>query len=72
MSFNFNNRSGVIGPDGVQNSTADATAKKVEWVRGLGGRQRHWWQTQDNRQLDAEYGINLVGRSLTSGAVERD
>jgi len=25
-----------------------------------------------DRQLDAEYGINLAGRSLTSGAVERD
>ncbi len=37
MSFNFNNCSGVIGPDGVQNSTADATAKKVEWVREAAG-----------------------------------
>jgi len=26
VSFNFNNRSGVIGPDGVATSTADATA----------------------------------------------
>lgn len=35
VSFNFNNRSGVIGPDGVGSSTADATAEKVEWVRGV-------------------------------------
>jgi len=37
VSFNFNNRSGVLGPDGVQNSTADLTAKKVEWVRCAAG-----------------------------------
>ncbi|MBW1685686.1 MAG: TIGR03621 family F420-dependent LLM class oxidoreductase [Deltaproteobacteria bacterium] len=32
VSFNFNNRSGVIGADGVQTSTAELTAQKVEWV----------------------------------------
>lgn len=37
VSFNFNNRSGVIGPDGVQNSTAEATEKKVAWVREAAG-----------------------------------
>jgi probable F420-dependent oxidoreductase len=37
VSFNFNNRSGVIGPDGVANSTADATAEKVAWVREAAG-----------------------------------
>ena len=37
VSFNFNNRSGVIGPDGVGSSTADATAGKVAWVRGVAG-----------------------------------
>ncbi len=37
VSFNFNNRSGVLGPDGVQNSTADLTAQKVEWVRSAAG-----------------------------------
>lgn len=37
VSFNFNNRSGVIGPDGVANSTADATAEKVGWVREAAG-----------------------------------
>ena len=39
VSFNFNNRAGVIGPDGVGSSTAEATAQKVEWVReGAGDR----------------------------------
>lgn len=37
VSFNFNNRSGVIGADGVQNSTADATAEKLRWVREAAG-----------------------------------
>ncbi|MGH0032445.1 MAG: TIGR03621 family F420-dependent LLM class oxidoreductase [Myxococcota bacterium] len=37
VSFNFNNRSGVIGADGVQSSTADATAEKVGWVRQAAG-----------------------------------
>jgi alkanesulfonate monooxygenase SsuD/methylene tetrahydromethanopterin reductase-like flavin-dependent oxidoreductase (luciferase family) len=37
VSFNFNNRSGVIGPDGVQTSTAELTAQKVEWVRKAAG-----------------------------------
>jgi len=37
VSFNFNNRSGVIGPDGVQLSTAEETAKKVGWVREAAG-----------------------------------
>ena len=39
VSFNFNNRAGMIGPDGVGSSTAEATAQKVEWVReGAGDR----------------------------------
>jgi probable F420-dependent oxidoreductase len=37
VSFNFNNRSGVIGPEGVQNSTAELTAQKVEWVKAAAG-----------------------------------
>jgi probable F420-dependent oxidoreductase len=37
VSFNFNNRSGVIGPDGVQTSTAELTAEKVAWVRRAAG-----------------------------------
>ena len=37
VSLNFNNRSGVIGPDGVRSGTADATAEKVGWVKAAAG-----------------------------------
>jgi probable F420-dependent oxidoreductase len=37
VSLNFNNRSGVIGPDGVQSSTADATAEKIDWIKFAAG-----------------------------------
>lgn len=37
VSFNFNNRAGMIGPDGVKSSTADGTADKVGWVRAAAG-----------------------------------
>jgi hypothetical protein len=33
VSLNFNNRSGVIGPDGVRSSTAEATVEKIGWVK---------------------------------------
>lgn len=39
VSLNFNNRSGMIGPDGVSKSTAEETAKKIRWVKeGAGDR----------------------------------
>jgi len=42
VSFNFNNRQGVIGPDGVQMSTAAETAKKLDWIKaGAGDRFDH-------------------------------
>lgn len=37
VSINFNNRSGVIGPDGVTSGTAEATAEKVGWIRDAAG-----------------------------------
>ena len=37
VSFNFNNRQGVIGPDGVQMSTAAETAKKLDWIKAGAG-----------------------------------
>jgi probable F420-dependent oxidoreductase len=37
VSLNFNNRSGVIGPDGVRSSTAEATAEKIGWIRSAAG-----------------------------------
>jgi len=37
VSFNFNNRAGVLGADGPQNSTAELTAQKLEWVKRAAG-----------------------------------
>lgn len=37
VSFNFNNVSGVLGPDGFKSGSADETAKKVGWVREAAG-----------------------------------
>jgi probable F420-dependent oxidoreductase len=39
VSLNFNNRAGVLGPDGMSSGLAEATAKKIEWIRnGAGAR----------------------------------
>lgn len=37
VSLNFNNRSGMIGPDGVKSGTAAATAEKIGWIREAAG-----------------------------------
>jgi len=37
VSFNFNNRAGVIGSDGVRSGAAEATGKKLGWVREAAG-----------------------------------
>ena len=37
VSFNFDNSSGVLGPDGFKSGSADATAAKVGWVRDAAG-----------------------------------
>ncbi len=37
VSLNFNNQSGVIGPDGVKTGTAEETANKVGWIRDAAG-----------------------------------
>jgi probable F420-dependent oxidoreductase len=37
VSLNFNNQSGVIGPDGVKSSTAAATAEKIGWIKSAAG-----------------------------------
>jgi probable F420-dependent oxidoreductase len=37
VSLNFNNRSGLIGPDSVQSGTADATAEKIGWIKRAAG-----------------------------------
>ncbi len=39
VSLNFNNRAGVIGPDGVRMSTQEETRRKLRWIReGAGER----------------------------------
>jgi probable F420-dependent oxidoreductase len=39
VSFNFDNRAGVVGPAGVQSSSASAMDQKIAWVReGAGSR----------------------------------
>jgi probable F420-dependent oxidoreductase len=39
VSLNFNNRAGVIGPDGVRTSSEEETQRKLGWVReGAGDR----------------------------------
>jgi len=39
VSLNFNNRAGVVGPDGVQSSTAERTDERIAWIReGAGDR----------------------------------
>jgi probable F420-dependent oxidoreductase len=39
VSLNFNNRAGMLGPDGMNSGLAGATAKKIDWVRrGAGER----------------------------------
>ncbi len=37
VSLNFNNRSGVIGADGVKSGTADGTAQKIRWIEDAAG-----------------------------------
>ena len=37
VSLNFNNASGLIGPAGVNSSTADETKKKIEWIKAGAG-----------------------------------
>jgi probable F420-dependent oxidoreductase len=39
VSLNFNNRKGVIGPDGVRTSSADETARKIGWIREGAGKR---------------------------------
>ena len=37
VSLNFNNRAGVLGPDGMLSGLAEQTAKKVRWIRDAAG-----------------------------------
>ncbi len=37
VSLNFNNRAGVLGPDGMMSGMAAQTAKKIEWIKDGAG-----------------------------------
>ncbi len=37
VSLNFNNRAGVLGPDGMMSGLAEQTAKKIGWIRDGAG-----------------------------------
>ena len=37
VSLNFNNRAGMLGPDGMSSGLAAATAKKIDWVKSGAG-----------------------------------
>jgi probable F420-dependent oxidoreductase len=37
VSFNFNNRAGVLGPDGVKSATAEETLRKLRYVQAAAG-----------------------------------
>lgn len=37
VSLNFNNRAGVLGPDGMNSGLAEATARKIQWIRSGAG-----------------------------------
>ena len=39
VSLNFNNRAGMLGPDGMNSGLAEATARKIGWIKnGAGSR----------------------------------
>lgn len=37
VSLNFNNRAGMLGPDGMASGMAEATARKIDWIRAGAG-----------------------------------
>ncbi len=37
VSLNFNNRAGMLGPDGVMSGMAEQTAKKIDWIKAGAG-----------------------------------
>jgi probable F420-dependent oxidoreductase len=41
VSLNFNNRTGMLGPDGMNSGLAAATAKKIEWIKEGAGKRFH-------------------------------
>ena len=44
VSLNFNNRAGVLGSEGVRSGTAEATAKKLGWIREAASAMASTWR----------------------------
>jgi probable F420-dependent oxidoreductase len=58
VSFNFNNRAGRLGPEGIANSTEEKTLEKLSWVRESAG----------PRFADLEFEIGAYFTSVGEGA----
>ena len=39
VSLNFNNRAGMLGPDGMNSGLAAATARKIDWIKSGAGKR---------------------------------
>jgi len=59
VSLNFNNRSGVIGAEGMQSGSAEATDRKLEWVRAAAGSR---W---DSLEIEIGAYFSFVGDNTT-------
>ncbi|MFP6654292.1 MAG: TIGR03621 family F420-dependent LLM class oxidoreductase [Myxococcota bacterium] len=64
VSFNFNNRSGILGPEGIANSTEDKTREKLAWVREAAGPRF------DDLEFEIGAYFTMVGESARAGADE--
>lgn len=64
VSLNFDNRSGRLGAEGIGRSTADATARKIGWVReGAGDRF-------DGLELEIAAYFTMVGIDRSAGLAQ--
>jgi probable F420-dependent oxidoreductase len=62
VSLNFNNRAGVLGPDGVRLSTAAETQRKLAWIREAAGARF------DALELEIGAYFTFVGPNGAAGA----
>lgn len=62
VSFNFNNQSGVLGPEAVQSGSADATEEKVAWVKAAAG------DRFDSLQLEIGLYFGVIGDAASAAA----